>query len=470
MSVLDSVVEGLGRRVAARSTRRTFLARIGKVAVLVAGGPTLAALLVDRAEARVCGQSGVAPKCPTFDCIYPDSVWGWCWYSSAGCCAGGGLKKICDCCTLNWPFVHGYCPSGHNVRCIVESCYADPRVMNVPIERAMGLSAPAVALSISRGLPPGRGGSVVVGDADDHRLAAVAGTVAAVLDAPLLLSGRARLASSVIAEVQRLGATHATVVGALPTGHVDELRSYGLTVELLGGSADVSDISLLAAQWILDRTGGQRVMCIAPNGESAASAAAAAAAAGQLGMPLVVTVEAASQLTANVTFLVGPEATSRAGEVTGPVAVSGGTREEVALALASLVVGPEAQRSVTVHLAPAGAPDVSVGLAGARGVVLYHPDGALGSAFGWIADHQLALGRAVIGGTLGTLGDGGLYDLQSALNRFDTYKLIGVPGQGLPVFSQPREERELGRARAAGVVSEPKGSYWSSRANPRRKG
>lgn len=73
MNGFDEIVERWGRRTAARTTRRAFLGRVGKAAVLVAGGP---ALLVERAEARVCGQSGVAPKCPTFACDMPDSVWG----------------------------------------------------------------------------------------------------------------------------------------------------------------------------------------------------------------------------------------------------------------------------------------------------------------------------------------------------------------------------------------------------------
>src|SRR5687767_4760921 len=111
-------MEHLGRWTAARSTRRSFLGRMGKVAVMVASGPAVATLLADQAEARVCGQSGVSPKCATFDC---DAVWGWCWYAN-GCCAGGLLKKICDCCEFAYPNVHGYCPTGHNVKCIVESC------------------------------------------------------------------------------------------------------------------------------------------------------------------------------------------------------------------------------------------------------------------------------------------------------------------------------------------------------------
>ena len=50
-------------------------------------------------------------------------------------CAGGALKKICDCCRANHPNVHGYCPSGTNVLCIVESCGADPRVQVVALRR-----------------------------------------------------------------------------------------------------------------------------------------------------------------------------------------------------------------------------------------------------------------------------------------------------------------------------------------------
>lgn len=469
MSLLDDAVERLSRRTAARSTRRTFLARMGQAAVVVAGGPALATLLVERAEARVCGQSGVAPRCPTFDCTYADSVWGWCWYASPGCCAGGGLKKICDCCTKDWPFVHGYCPSGYNVRCIVESCLADPRVMDKHVERALGMTAPAVALARSRTRGAGSGGMVVIGDADDARLAAVAGPLAAHYRAPLLLTGRDHLSSSIIVEVQRLGATRALIVGAVPEAHGSELESYGVDVEHTGTSNRVGGSSLLAARHLLARTRGRRAMCIAEGGISASAAAAAACVAGQLGMPLIVGVDAAVELDLPVTWLVGPEPIARADEVRGPVLIEGGVREELALALATRAVGPEQAREIYVRLAPSGAPDVSVGLGGEGGVLLYHPDGVLGrAAYGWIHDHGIALAGAFVGGTIGALGDGGIYDLQSALHRFETHLLIGQPGQGLPVISQPQEEREIGRARQQGVVHAQSQSYWSGRANPSR--
>jgi hypothetical protein len=467
VSIFDDLTERLSRRAAARTSRRTFLARVGQTAVLVAGGPALATLLVERAEARVCGQSGVAPKCPTFDCSFADSTWGWCWYASAGCCANGGLKKICDCCTKDWSFVHGYCPAGHNVRCIVESCYADPRVQTKPIERALGLTPAAVALARSRTRAPGSGGIVVLGDSDDLRLAAVAGPVAALHGAPLLLTGRNRLATSVIAEVQRLGATKVIAVGAVPQSHLDELERYGVATEHTGLSTSVTDTSVLAARHVLAVTNGKRVMCIGPSGVSAASAAAAAAVAGQLHMPLVVGVDGAIELDRPVTWLVGPEPIGRADEVRGAVLVDGATKEDVAIALATRAVGPEQVRNVFVRLAPSGSPDVSVGLCGEGGVLLFHPDSALGgAAYGWIHEHGLAIRGALPGGTLGALGDGGIYDLQSALHRFDTHQLIGVSGQGLPVISQPREERPVGRARVQGAPAGEKQSYWSGRAKP----
>jgi hypothetical protein len=460
MSWFDDTAERLARRSAARSTRRTFLSRLGKTAVIVAGGPTLASLLVERAEARVCGQSGVAPKCPTFDCTYADSVWGWCWYASPGCCAGGGLKKICDCCTLDWPFVHGYCPSGHNVRCIVESCLEDPRVMTKPVQRALGTSASAVALARSR--TRADADVVVLGDADDVGFAAVAGAVAAHLRGPLLLTARGRLASGVIAEVQRLGAARVIAAGSVPQAHLDELSSYGVATQHLG--LDPVDV----ARWMIERTGRDHVVCIESAGVSKTCAAAAAAAAGQRGMPVVLGVDAAKELGATATWLVGPEAVARAGELSGGFPMHGATKEEVALSLATAVMR-NGDRGVVVKVAPSGAPDVSVGLGGEGGVLLFHPDGALGSgAYGFIHNHREQIEGALAGGTLGALGEGGIYDLQSALHGFDTHLLIGVPGQGLPVISQPHAEREPGRARVKGAPpKDDGGAYWTGRARPR---
>ena len=102
---LTARLNGAGQRwTAARQSRPSFLGRFGKAAVLVAAGPSLAAVLAHSAEARERCQSGVSPRCSNFDCLLSaDSVWGWRRYASDGCCRNGGLKKICDCRTQGWP-------------------------------------------------------------------------------------------------------------------------------------------------------------------------------------------------------------------------------------------------------------------------------------------------------------------------------------------------------------------------------
>ena len=464
---IDDAVEGLGRRLAARTTRRTMLGRFAKLGVLVAGGPALATLLTERAEARVCGQSGVSPKCPTFDCTYPDSVWGWCWYASGGaCCAGGGIKKICDCCTTDWPNVHGYCPSGTNVRCIVESCHADPRVMYVPLQRAPGNTGPAVAAGRARLEPPGQGGSLVVGDAEDPLVAAVAAAVATGIGAGFLLSGRDRLAAAVPAELQRRRADHVVIVGALPTSFDAELASYGARVERVAEGADAPSRSLAAARWLQAQTGTTEAVCVEATGLSASTAPAAAAFAGGGKLPLLIGVASATTFAApDGTWLVGDEAAAGAAGVVGARPIRGASKEAIALTLATQASQFYKRTELTLHLAPSGAPDVSIGLAGARGVILYHPGAELGPAiYGFVNNHRAAFNRAVLGGSFGTLGDRGIYDLQAALHHFDTHRLQGRSGQGLPVVSQPMAEREIGRARIAGATPPPAPPYWAARA------
>lgn len=470
---IDDVVEGLGRRLAARTTRRTMLGRFAKLGVLVAGGPALATLLTERAEARVCGQSGVSPRCPTFDCGYPDSVWGWCWYASGGaCCAGGGIKKICDCCTTNWPNVHGYCPSGTNVRCIVESCHADPRVMYVPIQRAPGNTGPAVAAARARLEAPGLGGSLVLGDADDPMLAAVAGAVATALGAGFLLTGRDRLASGVPAELQRRKATHVLIVGGVPSSFDAELVSYGARVERVPGGTDAATSSLAVARWLQAQTGTTEAVCVEPTGLSASVAPAAAAFAGTGRLPLLIGAATARAFAApGGTWLVGDEAAAGAEGIVTPRPVTGASKEELALTLATQASQLYRRTELTAHLVPSGAPDVSIGLAGARGVILYHPGAELGSAvYGLVNNHRAMFNRAVVGGSFGTLDNGGIYDLQSALHHFDTHRLQGGSGQGLPVVSQPHAEREIGRARVAGATPPPEPSYWAARARKQPRG
>ena len=91
-------VERAGRRLAARYARGEFLDRTGQAAVLVAGGPTLAGLLGRAGRGPGVRAVGRVAQVPDLRLHGPGDVWGWCWYASPGCCANGGLKKICDCC------------------------------------------------------------------------------------------------------------------------------------------------------------------------------------------------------------------------------------------------------------------------------------------------------------------------------------------------------------------------------------
>ena len=168
---LDGWVESASRWTAERSTRRSFLGKLGRAGVLVAAGPALATALAQRADGRVCGQTGYASVCPTFDC--DDGVWGYCWYAW-GCCAGGYLKKICDCCVWRYPNVQGYCDSGYAVKCLVESCGADPRVLTVPMKE-MDTSDPfRTAVDVAKLRFPNGSPVVVLADGEDALSWAVA--------------------------------------------------------------------------------------------------------------------------------------------------------------------------------------------------------------------------------------------------------------------------------------------------------
>ena len=163
-SAIDTAVERLGRWSAGRSTRRGFFGRVGKAGIMVAGGSALAGLLADAADARVCGQSGVSPLCPDYDC---HDMLGWCWYSM-GCCAGGKLKKICDCCGVV-DNVHGYCPAGVNVKCVLESCGTDPRVQTTPVRRLAADARSTVARMVREARYPNGSSTAVITDSTDRK-------------------------------------------------------------------------------------------------------------------------------------------------------------------------------------------------------------------------------------------------------------------------------------------------------------
>ena len=240
---IDRFTERAARWLASRTTRRGLLANAGKRALVLTGGGAIAGLLAERASARVCGQSGISPICPTYDCAGPGFVWGWCWYASPGCCADGGLKKICDCCKSGFANVHGYCPDGTNVYCATESCLEDPRVQTVLVDWTELSDASAAALRFSQYRPAGSASTVVVGNPVEPLWAAVAIPVAVEFGVPLLFSG-----PGTAEELVRLGAT--TVIGVGPVAEA---------TERLTSATDVAVASVEVGAWLLARTGRSTV-------------------------------------------------------------------------------------------------------------------------------------------------------------------------------------------------------------------
>jgi hypothetical protein len=465
-------IERISRWLAGRSSRRSFLGRAGQAAVLVAGGEVMAGLLLaDPAEARVCGQSGVSNKCPTYDC---DEVWGWCWYST-GCCADGLLKKICDCCGFGFPNVHGYCPSGHNVKCIVESCGADPRVQTrstsrLPFDDPIALAA---GVSSQRWIDGSAAAVVVAGV--DALVAAIAAPLAAASNLPILLTGPAGLSGRTIAEIQRLGARRAIVVGVAAAAEGD-LARYGLTVERVGpagGGGDPGALSIEVARRLRAAGRPNRQVCVMATGESAVLAGVAGAAAAARGYPLVVGFTAALDgandpaARAAVTFMCGPEAAAFAGDVPGGFPVTAAGRELTSDVIARSVLG-QPPNAPGAALLPGAAIAGAAGLVGIGGPVLLHSAGSLDGVRDALFAIRTALRRVAVAGAAGGLGDEAVLELQSIINGFEAHKLIGVAGQGLPVISQPLDERPLGRARVGTAKAPPPdaagGGYWTSRA------
>jgi hypothetical protein len=299
-------LESVSRWLANRTTRRSFLGKVGRGAVLVASGSALATLVIgDEAEARVCGQSGVSPKCPTYDC---DDEWGWCWYAT-GCCAGGELKKICDCCRVDHPNVHGYCPSGTNVYCIVESCGADPRVQVVALRKVPADDPVLLSTGTSRSArPEGSAGEVWLVEAGQVVAAAVAATIGAKRGVPVLLAGGPTLGAHVIAELQRLGAKKVVLRGAgfLPTIDAELLR-YGVTVERADPDGSDAGMAAVADRFAAEQkaAGVRRAVCIEPVGMSRNAAPLAAGLAMAKGYPLIIGVDRAKAAGFVLTYLVG---------------------------------------------------------------------------------------------------------------------------------------------------------------------
>lgn len=439
---VDGIVERLGRWTAGRTTRRSFLGRLGRVGVLVAGGTAMAGLLADQAEARVCGQSGVSPKCDTFTC---DATWGWCWYAS-GCCADGALKKICDCCAPNTPNPVGYCPSGTRVLCIMESCGADPRLQTKPVHVMPTYDPTHLTVALSRSRFPDGAPIAVVGDADDAMFGALAASTAHLVEGPALLTPRAGLAVEILDELRRLRVEFVKVVGSSLSGIAEEVAGHGFDVEHLGPNGDLSESSADVALWSRPLSGRRTAVVLLPGGEH--GIAPAAALANRLRSPLLIGEGPAIDRALNEprpvrgTFVVSGDAAD-AGRYPGGRALVG-TRRELSLQMASTAIA--GAQGVPALLAVEGEDRSAVAMACVPGALLLHPAGSLG-VFDWLLERRLQLDGAYVAGDRSTFPAEAEYDLQSVVNEYETHLLRGSAGEGLPVIPQPREERPIGKAR-----------------------
>lgn len=456
MSGVDVVTERASRWLAARTSRRTFLSTSAKVAIVGAGGLALSQVFSSRADARVCGQSGTSPKCPTYDCVGPDVAWGWCWYASPGCCANGGLKKICDCCGRGYPNVHGYCPEGSNVYCVVESCLEDPRVQKVTLERFVGASAVEISLARLAQRPAGSAANVVVANGLDVLTAAVAAPIAAEFGAPLVLVEPDMLRSAVAAELRRVGTTSIAVVGALDSGVASALGEIG-RVQFITTSPDVAVASAEAASWLIGRTTRTEVVVVGAGGPAVAVAPAAAAYAAARRRPLVIGTDALGAVRANTrtegpVTLIGDEVVARAGSISFSTSVPGADAVAISVYLADQVLAAAGGAGVTIGFAPVATSALAAGLLPFGGPLVLHADDRVTPELReWLISRRARFSAAdVVRSGNGALSDQGIYELQSALNGFDAHLLIGVDGMGLPVIAQPIEERALGQVRVSG--------------------
>lgn len=455
---LDDHVERLGRWTAGRSSRRSFLGRAGRVAVLVASGPSLAVLLSqhERAEARVCGQSGVAPTCDTFDCDQSTTIggaptdqpveWGWCWYAS-GCCAEGALKKICDCCAAESPQPRGYCPTGTRVYCIVESCGADPRLQTRTLHE-VGADPVAAAIATARVRFPEGAPEAVVGDAEDPLAGAVGAALVRVVGGPFLANGRLGLDGRVLDELGRLGVEFVKVVGAMAPTVDAALIAEGFTVERISSSPEPATLAADVAAWSRPLTGARRALVLAD--DAAAAAAPAAALAGASLMPLLIgTGDATRRALADprpvrTTFVVTADPAAGA-DLPGAQAVVAQDATGWADALADLGFDGFGIDTAGVAMAPLDDELLAVAVAGAGGAVLRYEPGTIDGARSSLFAHRDSLADVVVAGP--ALDAGRRYELQSIVNAYDAHLLQGEAGEGLPVIPQPESERCIGCAR-----------------------
>jgi hypothetical protein len=450
---VDSSAENMARWVAARSTRRSFLAGVGRVAMIGVGTKAVSAVLTDQAQARVCGQSGISPMCPTYDCVGPDVVFGYCWYASPGCCANGGLKKICDCCGVGYKNVQGYCPEGSAVYCVVESCLEDPRVQSVPLERYAVADAVEASIAALIDRPSASTPTVVLVVGDDPLMAAVAMPVAAELGAPLIACDRATIRPALGDELKRVGVRKIVVVGSFAPPLMTALESFG-TVERITSANDPASMSVETAKWLAQRSGFFESVCVGAGSGALTLAPVAGAYAAQRRRPLLISADAVGAFLADrsaAVALIGTEVAAATSRFAGSVSINSDDPQLVSLTVANRTLRA-VSGTMRITFADASQSSIVPPLASGSLVVLVPPlsNDVLRD---WLMLYRKRFSAAVLARAVSAPDDDALvYSLQSALNGYDAHLLSGNDGDGLPVFAQPLEEQALGAVRVTGPL------------------
>ena len=456
-SGVDSSAEGAARWLAARSTRRSFLAGVARVAMIGTGTAAVAAVLTDQAQARVCGQSGVSPMCPTYDCVGPDVVFGYCWYASPGCCANGGLKKICDCCGVGYKNVQGYCPAGSAVYCVVESCLEDPRVQAVPLERYVVSNAREASIAALIDRSAGSAAVAVLVPGDDSLVVALAMPVAAELGAPLVACDRSTIPSLLAEELKRVGVRKFVVVGSFSAEVLSALEGLG-SVERVSTSTDQAGISIETARWMAERTGFFEAVCVGAGSAAITIAPVAGAYAALRRRPLLISPDAVGaflgERSAGVA-LIGSEVSGANGRFAGSVAINSDDPQVVSLTVANRVFRATSA-TMGITFADTTQSFLAAPLAGGACVVLV-PQTSNDALRDWLIENRKRFSGAVLARATSAPADDSLvYALQSALNGYDAHLLSGNDGDGLERREVADEGRQdLGRERPGAAAGDP---------------
>lgn len=140
------------------------------------------------------------------------------------------------------------------------------------VRRVAGSNRIATAVALSQATRPAAD-VVVIARADDFPDALAGGPLAGALDAPLLLTDAAGLSAESLAEIQRLGAAQAVLLGgtaALGEQVATDLAAVGLAVDRLAG-ADRYETAALVADRVAAATGPLDRVALAWGGQGAAA-------------------------------------------------------------------------------------------------------------------------------------------------------------------------------------------------------